>query len=112
MQRITAGIHEEMMTMRPYPLSQQQQMILSHLWCCYHDVHTTAHMQHVAIWGVPWRTHGTRSQQASVSRALRQLERRGLVQRMNYRHGVPHRERDRTDHVKLSSAGREIARHC
>jgi len=84
------------------------------------------------IWGLPWRTTGTRSEQASMSRSLRRLEERGLVLRQNERtgniDGRPRldplgvlstsewcrRDKDdgrvaRTDHVQILPAGIALA---
>jgi hypothetical protein len=87
----------------------------------------------VEDWGIPWRTTGTRSDQASLSRALRRLEERGLVLRQNQHgegaidgrprldpigrlrtSGFCRRDKDdgrvtRTDHVVLLPAGLALA---
>jgi len=104
-------------------LSRQQQDVLAHLYRLYVD-------QAPGPFGVPWRTTGTRSGQASLSRALRRLETRGLVLRQNQvvgspdsvavdpdgvsRPGYKRTSRDqrhgRTTHVELTAAGIEVAK--
>jgi DNA-binding MarR family transcriptional regulator len=63
---------------------------------------------------VPWRTKGTASERASLSRTLRRLEKRGLLLRVNQVDGPdrkvaadPH---DRTTDVLLSPAGIDLAK--
>ena len=52
-----------------------------------------------------WHGSATRSAQASMSRALRRLEARGLVRRLNHMSGSP----ERTTHVAPTAEGRAIA---
>jgi hypothetical protein len=79
-------------------------------------------------WGVPWRDGQARSPSATAarSRALRQLERRGLVLRQNQVSGCPGFDEDaprrgskrrsaadphdRTTDVELTELGRAVAR--
>lgn len=66
----------------------------------------------VERWGATWRPFGrygsgwaTRSASAAVSRALRRLERKGLVVRTNDISGSSRR----TTRVKLTPLGRQVA---
>lgn len=75
----------------------------------------------VAYWGIHWRPfgdgHPNASERASMSRALRRLDARGLVQRRNSHSGDRHQERQdrerpavtRTICVKLTEEGRSVA---
>ena len=68
-----------------------------------------------------WATIGTTTQRASWSRALRRLEQRGILLRVNFSNGMgeqygyrmrkskdePH---SRTTHIKLTDAGMEIGK--
>jgi DNA-binding MarR family transcriptional regulator len=70
---------------------------------------------------IHWRTEGTDCQRATLSRALRRLERRGLLLRLNFfsgmgeRHGFGVRQskndpHNRTTHIKLLPLGVEIGK--
>lgn len=63
------------------------------------------------------KTGITRSRSAAISRALRRLEQRGLVVRMNGTSDAPGAPSStavqmRTTHVRLTDAGRELAEQC
>mgnify|MGYP005842338755 CR=1 FL=1 len=95
------------------PLSQLQRHLLSHLM-----ERTDAGTHYFGA--VPWRTSGSRSDQAAISRAMARLERRGLVLRINYPTGLPDgsglmrtradQPHNRTTHVRLTKAGIDTAR--
>jgi len=102
-------------------LSRLQKHILVTLLANYQAVERNGNgyaLQDLSGWGIRCRTEGTRAQQASISRALRRLEQRGLILRQNQasrspgngglRHTAedPH---DRRTHILLLPVGREIA---
>jgi hypothetical protein len=65
-------------------LSKDQRAILLHLYRLHLEAQPRIGL---APWGVTWKTSGTRSEQASISRSLRRLEARGLILRQNSRSG-------------------------
>jgi DNA-binding MarR family transcriptional regulator len=65
-----------------------------------------------SIWGSHWRTRGLdRIRQASISRAIRRLENRGLLARLNQVSGPvgEFTTKHRTTHLKLTDKGRAEA---
>lgn len=89
--------------------SEQQREILCALLAEYNPADPE-----VETWGVPWQADArNRSQQSSRSRALRELEGRGLVVRQNRRRG-PYRQSPhepfpgRTTHVALTDRALEL----
>lgn len=63
-------------------VSEQQRAILYRIWLAYAEGRADPE------WGVRWRSRGkTLSDQKSISRSLRALERRGLIVRQNQREG-------------------------
>src|SRR5258708_31644639 len=105
-------------------LSDTQANILRYALRRYQWVETHGNessRRQAAMWGIPWcpwrkddRPNG--SDRASVSRALRRLESRGLVQRRNDYRGDRWQEspddngvRFRTLQVKLTAEGRKVA---
>jgi hypothetical protein len=84
-------------------LSPQQQDILVHIY-------RQAALSSGAVF---WGTEGDPVYRASISRSLRRLAARGLVQRVHHRAAGPGREppehvRFRTTHVSLTPAGRDL----
>jgi hypothetical protein len=97
-------------------LSPQQQALLVRL---YEEYTQCPHYRSPTGWGIPWRTHETRSRCSSLSRALRRLEARGLLLRQNWWGGLPGLEgprqskddpHRRSTSVLLLPAGVELAR--
>jgi len=111
---------------KPPKLSRQQQHILVFLYHAYLEDKAIQNRPEVPLgcrtvdtFGVRWRTKGTRSDQTSLSRALRRLEERGLVLRQNQVRGSGEgtgrcrlskaEEHNRTTHVRLLPDGIEVA---
>lgn len=104
-------------------LSDLQRGILRHVLRQCQDIETSGDdydRDELAEWGVAWRPFGDRrpngSERAAMSRALRRLESRGLVQRRNVRSGDrflegfrPLSPFTRTHSVRLTDKGRRIA---
>jgi uncharacterized protein YfaT (DUF1175 family) len=93
-------------------LSAQQQHILRCVYAYEERVRaagTDDQQAWLAAWGMPLRQrHGpdwTRADSAILSRSLARLEERGLIIRRN---AVS--ERNRTTHILLTEAGREVAK--
>ena len=74
-------------------LSNQQRNILLHLYECHQDAADDPLYARFACWGTVWHTAGSRSNQASLSRALKRLEARGFLLRQNWISGTPGRDR-------------------
>ena len=106
-------------------LSKLQGAILRSLWhvttLVEAEVEGAASSDH---WGIPWHPRGnaprwTASNRAAVSRALRRLEQRGLLVRMNRTvtigvsdsatGGPPRMASRRTSEVRLTELGRAVA---
>ena len=99
-------------------LSQLQKVLLEVVWDETRRLETTLEargeqglLARVRCWGVEWYPSrwldgSTPADRAVVSRALRRLEQRGLVERKNQRTGKP----GRTTNVRLTDRGREIAK--
>jgi hypothetical protein len=99
-------------------LSQLQKVILDAIWSETSRLETTLEprgesglLARVREWGVEWHPSlwndtWTPTDRAVLSRALRRLEQRGLVERKNERTG----KSTRTTHVRLTERGREVAK--
>ena len=108
----------------PDQLSRWQHMVLRYLAygeALIREQGTTADREAFALWGMLWQPTRvgavqTPSQRAALSRAVRRLERRGLVLRQNWRRR-PLRARlshadpgpGRTTHLELTPAGYQLA---
>ena len=69
---------------RTSKLSRQQKAILLHLYRVWQEFEEwTPEWGNREREGIPWHTRGTRSGHASVSRALKRLEARGFLRRIN-----------------------------
>jgi hypothetical protein len=84
-------------------LSELQRVILRHIWSetLEQGLLSVAIPWAPSAWLGPW----TRADAAASSRALRRLERRGLVERLPARPAGAHR----TTHVRLTDRGRAVA---
>lgn len=99
----------------PTLLSTQQESIL--LWLYRRQVigmHDASLWIRTSIWGVPISGNGhTRAEQASISRAVRRLEARGLVLRQNEANGPLRRTatdpHTRTTNILVTPAGVKLA---
>ena len=88
-------------------LSRQQQRMLIYLYRLYQEADPSER----DIDGVYWGVRGGPTKQASVSRALRRLETRGLLLRQHHTTGreTPVASHRRTTHVRLLPAGLVLA---